>query len=133
MTVQCSLPLADRTYEQGPFHMLCTAFAVELYPVHPVPFIMIDDKYSEKEFNISNVYWPRHADGSSDFDKKINELETKIKNYEMNYIPIEEHNNIVNSKIKETAQLYDQQLKKMQDEILADCNAKIKKIIDDKK
>ena len=32
---------------------------------------LIADKYSEKEFNISNVYWPRHADGSSDFDKKI--------------------------------------------------------------
>ncbi len=24
-----------------------------------------------KNFNLSNVYWPRHADGSSDFDKEI--------------------------------------------------------------
>lgn len=32
---------------------------------------LIADKYSENEFNISNVYWPRHADGRSDYDNEI--------------------------------------------------------------
>lgn len=64
----------------------------------------------------------------NDYGKKLKELESKNRDYEMNYISIEEHNNIVNQKIKETAQICEKKLKCKKDKIYSEFNSNIGEI-----